>query len=242
MIFLYENLLNNYNKLKDDEGYSKIQSLSKLPNNYNYLEMKVKADETLNNFLTEIKIILDKFNLNDKQIIKADKKDLEFNYEKFITLTGHTSTVSCLYQLADGRLASGSGDNTIRIWDPKNNFFCTYTLTGHTNTIWTLLLLNDGKLVSGSWDKKIFIWDINNQSVKMELNIHSDRIRPLLDLKNGYLVSASEDNSTIIWDVNTGVRREQLIGHTGIVRSLALLPNGNIASGSVDKSIIIWGF
>ena len=34
-----------------------------------------------------------------------------------MTLSGHSSYVNCLTVLPDGRLASGSGDNTIKLWD-----------------------------------------------------------------------------------------------------------------------------
>jgi WD40 repeat protein len=33
------------------------------------------------------------------------------------TLRGHTSYVYCTAQLDDGRLASGSNDNTLKVWE-----------------------------------------------------------------------------------------------------------------------------
>lgn len=47
------------------------------------------------------------------------------------TLQGHTSYVICLTLLVDGRLASGSHDGTVKLWDITNikHALCTATLT-----------------------------------------------------------------------------------------------------------------
>ncbi len=47
------------------------------------------------------------------------------------TLEGHTSYVICLTLLVDGRLASGSNDGTVKLWDITNikHPLCTATLT-----------------------------------------------------------------------------------------------------------------
>ena len=34
-------------------------------------------------------------------------------------LAGHTDRVKCVALLADGRIVSGSGDNTVKIWDAR---------------------------------------------------------------------------------------------------------------------------
>ena len=42
---------------------------------------------------------------------------LKTGYGVVDTLAGHAASVACLQALPDGRIVSGSGDNTIRIWD-----------------------------------------------------------------------------------------------------------------------------
>ena len=74
------------------------------------------------------------------------------------TLTGHEDTVQCLAVLEGGRLASGSFDQTIKIWEVATSS-CLATLEGHKEGISSLAALEGGKLVSGSYDGKILFWD-----------------------------------------------------------------------------------
>ena len=68
------------------------------------------------------------------------------------TLTGHTGTVHCLI-IDDGKLYSGSHDNTIKIWNCSTDTLIK-TLIGHTGLV-VCLTINDGKLYSGSFYKTI---------------------------------------------------------------------------------------
>ena len=69
-----------------------------------------------------------------------------------------THTVTCLAVLPDGRLASGSYDNTVRVWDVSDGGSCALTQSGHTNYVSSLTVLPDGRLVSGSYDATLRVW------------------------------------------------------------------------------------
>ena len=63
-------------------------------------------------------------------------------------LEGHSGRVAALCLLPDGRLASGSWDNTIRLWDVATGAE-TARLEGHSGWVIALCLLPDGRLASG---------------------------------------------------------------------------------------------
>ena len=63
----------------------------------------------------------------------------------------------------DGQqVASGSRDNSIRVWDSKTGRE-TLTLKGHSGPAWSVSFSPDGKrIVSGSSDNTVKVWDISS--------------------------------------------------------------------------------
>jgi len=59
--------------------------------------------------------------------------------------------------MGDGRLASGSKDNAMRIWDLSKGGECVQTLTGHISSVYSFCALGDCRLASGSEDNTIRI-------------------------------------------------------------------------------------
>ena len=75
------------------------------------------------------------------------------------TLAEHTSAVFALAGLPGGLLASGSGDNTVRVWEVESGRLVR-TLAGHTDYVLALAGLPGGLVASGSDDNTVAVWRV----------------------------------------------------------------------------------
>jgi WD40 repeat protein len=79
------------------------------------------------------------------------------------TLTGHASQVYSLALSPNGLLlASGSRDNSTKVWNFANQTSALKTLIGHTNFVRALCFISDTVLASGSYDNSIKIWNVSS--------------------------------------------------------------------------------
>jgi hypothetical protein len=143
----------------------------------------------------------------------------------------------------DGQLlASGSGDKTVRLWNPTTGQPVGQPLTGHTNRVCTVAFSPDGQLLaSGSGDKTVRLWNpTTGQPVGQPLTGHTNRVCTVAFSPDGQLLaSGSGDNSVRLWNPTTG---QPLTGHTNRVCTVAFSPDGQLlASGSENGTIRIWG-
>ncbi|KAK3946786.1 hypothetical protein QBC32DRAFT_329042 [Pseudoneurospora amorphoporcata] len=163
--------------------------------------------------------------------------------EGLLTLEGHSDSVSSVAFSPDGqRLASGSWDKTIKIWDPASGS-CLQTLEGHSGYVSSVAFSPDGqRLASYSDDKTIKIWDPASGSCLQTLEGHSDSVRSVAFSPDGQrLASGSWDKTIKIWDLASGSCLQTLEGHSDSVWSVAFSPDGQrLASYSDDKTIKIW--
>ena len=86
---------------------------------------------------------------------------MKFTFEE--SNGGHSDTLWALASLVNGLLASGSDDNTIKIWEVTNGklkYTFDQTNGGHSNLVNLLESLENGYLASASADGEIKIWDI----------------------------------------------------------------------------------
>ena len=144
----------------------------------------------------------------------------------------------------DGKLvASGSDDNTVRLWDVATGAV-RGTLEGHSGSVSSVAFSPDGQLVaSGSHhDDTVRLWDTATGVVRSTLKGHSSSVNSVAFSPDGKLVaSGSADQTVRLWDAAMGVARGTLKGHSASVISVAFSPDGKlVASGSYDKTVRLW--
>ena len=60
--------------------------------------------------------------------------------------------------VAEGRVVSGSADETLRVWDLASGQ-CLHVLEGHTDEV-TAVAVAEGRVVSGSRGQTLRVWDL----------------------------------------------------------------------------------
>ncbi|KAK0631179.1 hypothetical protein B0T17DRAFT_590423 [Bombardia bombarda] len=159
------------------------------------------------------------------------------------TLEGHSHSVTSVVFSADGqRLASGSDDKTVKIWDAATGA-CVQTLEGHGNWVTSVVFSVDGqRLASGSDDETVKIWDAATGACIQTLEGHSRSVISVTFSAAGQrFASGSYDKTVKIWDAATGACVQTLEGHGHWVRSVVFSADGQrLASGSHDKTVKIW--
>lgn len=167
------------------------------------------------------------------------------------TLIGHSNGVTSLAFSADGAaLASGSEDNSVRLWD-MHRCKLIYVLHGHTDVVTSVAYsptamgvhrFSEAALASGSRDGTVRIWDLDSGKVRYTLTGHTSAVTAVAFSPDGnYVISGSLDQSIRIWDATTGQALYSIVGYTNEIQSLAFSPDGvSLACGSSDRIVRIW--
>ncbi|KAF7333346.1 WD40 repeat-like protein [Mycena venus] len=159
---------------------------------------------------------------------------------------GHAGGVTSVHFSPDGsRVAFGSWDKTIRIWNVQTGTLVAGPFTGHTDVVCSVNFSPNGKQVaSGSADNTVRIWNAETcELVAGPCEEHTNLVTSVHFSPDGTRVaSGSADHTVRIWNPQTGALvAGPFNGHTEAVTSVHFSPDGSqVASGSWDKTIRIW--
>lgn len=143
------------------------------------------------------------------------------------------------------KMASGSSDGMIRIWDLKSGELSELIDIHDSVSVGEVLFNKTAtKLISSS--NIIKIYDLKNKVVEMNLDGHHGQLIGDLDIDNSGKLLISGDiavrNPLIaLWDLETGDQIRTLEGHRKVIRDIAFSNDESmIASAGEDNLVILW--
>ncbi len=168
-----------------------------------------------------------------------------------VIYTGHLSPVATVAWSPDGkRIASGSGDQTVQVWDADNGAH-SFVYRGHTTNInavaWSPARTRQ-RVASASGNSffkgehVVQVWDAATKTHSLTYQGHTQPVRAVAWSPDGtQIASGSEDKTVQVWDAGSGSLSFSYSRHTGIVSSVAWSPDGKrIASASDDTTVQVW--
>ena len=180
-----------------------------------------------------------------------------FKMEK--SFLAHKKIIVCMIELENKLIATGSYDNTIKVWDIKNQN-CQNEIKEEGKVF--ALLEFEPNLILSAIDKTpddiqeisqirgedivINLWDLNSPNTDNKVIYsfigHQLRINCLVKCNDKFFASCSNDGEIIIWDYHLRRKVNNLIGHGDCILCLIRLNNGRLCSGSADMTIKIWNW
>ncbi len=102
------------------------------------------------------------------------------------------------------RIASGSTDATVKVWNYRGATGIQHTLGGHTKDVNSVSVSPDDKhIVSGSHDNTVRLWDVDGTQVVKVFNDHSAFVAAVVWLDAWTFASSSDDRTVRVWSLGS---------------------------------------
>jgi WD40 repeat protein len=159
------------------------------------------------------------------------------------TFTGHAHEISCLaIDAKSGILASGSRDQTVRLWD-LTDLKALAVCAGHTDWLTAVAFVGrHNLLVSSGRDGRLCSWGIPAGERRRRLQ---RRRRPFICLgiwrPEGLAAGGGADGTLLYWDPRDGTKRFSAKAHEASISCLAIdSHNALCVTGGGDARVSLW--
>ncbi|HEX8775648.1 MAG TPA: hypothetical protein VF735_18905 [Pyrinomonadaceae bacterium] len=158
------------------------------------------------------------------------------------TLGGHKDKVLAVAYSRDGKIATGSRDSTVKLWDAAS-YHELATLRGHADAVTSLAFSPDRNiLATGSRDTTVKLWDTASYHELTSLHGHAKSVTSLAYSRDGkILATGSSDGTVKLWDTTSNQELPPLRDRAGAVASVAFSPDGSTLFTITDNgTVMVW--
>ncbi|MEO0533664.1 MAG: serine/threonine-protein kinase [Cyanobacteria bacterium P01_A01_bin.123] len=159
------------------------------------------------------------------------------------TLSSHQSWVTSVsFNPKVPTLASGSLDDTIRLWNLQTGKLLD-TLSGHRRGVNEVVISPGGQVLASCGDDDLVkVWNLSTAAKLHTLKGHMRDVNTVAISAGGLLLaSGGEDRTIMLWKLDKGSLLKTLRGSAGIIKTLVFHPNEQIlVSGGMDNKVRIW--
>ena len=119
------------------------------------------------------------------------------------TLKGHSRSVSCVAFHPDpdySIVASGSYDNTVRLWSSSSGD--QYLELAHDASVWSICFSPDGSHLASATEEEIWIWNLFSRKAVLKLQGRENNHYSISFSPDGkFISSGSEKGTALVWQV-----------------------------------------
>ena len=178
---------------------------------------------------------------------RNEEEEENSNYVEYVCdkTFNKNARIASLIELESGKLATGSYDCKICIWNPDmpSGELCDRELQ-EIGIVICLLEFEPNHLLAGTNYNYISFWNLDSDSEEAEYTLleHEKWVNSLVKCNDQIFASCSNDKSIITWDYYNKKMILKFIAHDDCVLCLIKLKNGNLCSGGADLLTKIWNW